>query len=90
MTRQELEQLSRSELIDIILYQQQAIEQLQTRIAQLEEEIKRLSQPPKDSSNSSLPPPKSNKANRRARPPQSKRAPNQGHPGRAGGASRPM
>jgi len=76
MTRQELEQLSKPQLIEIIL-------QLQARLAQLEEQIQRLSQPPKDCSNSSLPPAQSNKTSRPARPPKGKRGPRQGHQGRS-------
>ncbi len=56
MIRQQLQQLSKSELIAVILQQQALIEQLQARVAELEEQIKRLTQPPKDCSNSSVPP----------------------------------
>ncbi len=73
MTRQELQQLSKAELIEIILRQespieqlQQTIAQLQSRLAQLEEQIKGLTQPPKDCSNSLLRPSKSANPNRRA------------------------
>jgi len=59
MTREELQQLSKPQLIEIILCQQALIEQLQARVAQLEEWIKHLTQPPKDCSNSSVPPSKS-------------------------------
>ena len=52
MSRQELEQLSKPRLIEIILQQQALIEQVQARVAQLEDQIERLIQPPKDSSNS--------------------------------------
>jgi len=63
MTREELQQLSKAELIEIIL--------------QLEEQIKRLTQPPKSSSNSSIPPSNSPKPNRL----QCKRGPKPGHQG---------
>ena len=56
MIRQQLQQLSKSELIAPILQQQAPIEQLQARVAELEEQIKRLTQPPKACSNSSVPP----------------------------------
>lgn len=72
MTRKQLEQLSKAELIEINL-------QLQTRVAQLEEQIKRLTEPPKDASNSSVSPSKSPKANRSNR--DSKRGPKRGHQG---------
>ncbi len=52
--REELQQLSKTELIEIILRQQAAIrqqhvliEQLQGGVAQLEEQIKFLTQPPR-------------------------------------------
>ncbi len=45
--RQQLQQLSKSEVIEVILQQQARIEQLQARVAQLEEQIKRLTQPPR-------------------------------------------
>ncbi len=56
MIRQQLQQLSKSEVIELILQQQAVIEQLQVRVAELEEQIKRLTQPPKDCSNSSVSP----------------------------------
>lgn len=58
MTREQLEQLSKDELIDIILRQQAYIEQLETRVAQLEARVDRLTGPPKDHTNSSVPPSK--------------------------------
>jgi len=64
MTREEVQQLSKPQLIEIILRQQALIEQLQARVAQLEEWIKQLTQPPKDCSNSSVPPSKSAKRKR--------------------------
>lgn len=56
MTREELEQPSKAELIEIILQQQALIEQLLARVPALEDQIQRLTQPPKDASNSSTPP----------------------------------
>ena len=64
MLRQELERLTKPQLVEIILQQQALIQQLQPRVAQLEEQIKRLSDPPKDSGNSSVPPSKTRKPNR--------------------------
>jgi len=88
MTRKQLQQLSKSQLIDIILqqqatiHQQQAlIEQLQARVAELEEQIKQLTQPPKDCSNSSVPPSKSPKPSRQPAKPVKKRGPKAGHRG---------
>ena len=72
MTRKQLQQLSTPELIDVIL-------RLQARVAELEEQIKRLTEPPKDASNSSIPPSQSAKPNRANR--ESKRGPKRGHQG---------
>ena len=79
MTGKQLQQLSKPELIEIILRQQALIEQLQARVAELEEQINRLTEPPKDASNSSIPPSKSPKANRSHQA--SKRGPKRGHQG---------
>ena len=72
MTRKQLQQLSKPELIEIIL-------QLQARMAELEEQIKRLTEPPKDCTNSSIPPSQSPKPNRANE--DSKRGPKRGHQG---------
>jgi hypothetical protein len=50
MARERLEQLSKAELVEIALG-------LPARLAAVEDPIRRLTQPPKDSSNSSTPPP---------------------------------
>ena len=76
MTRQQLEQLSKAELIEIVL-------DLQARLAALEDQVNRLTQPPKDASNSSTPPSKARKPNRPDRKPQKKRGPKPGHQGRS-------
>lgn len=81
MSRQELEQLSKPRLIEIILQQQALIEQVQARVAQLEDQIKGLIQPPKDSSNSSVPPSKTRKPNRRQSRRKKQRGPKPAHPG---------
>ncbi|MEK7994522.1 MAG: hypothetical protein AAB403_12025, partial [Planctomycetota bacterium] len=90
MLREELGRLSKPELIEIILQQratllqqQVLLEPLHGRVAQLEEQIKRLTQPPKDCSNSSVPPSKTRKPNRRQWGPQNKRGPKPGHEGRS-------
>ncbi|MGD9518952.1 MAG: hypothetical protein AB7W28_05505 [Armatimonadota bacterium] len=75
MTHERLEQLSKDELIEIILRQEEIqemlelrqarIEQLEARVAEVEAQIERLlTGPPRDCSNSSLPPAKSPKPNR--------------------------
>ena len=90
MSRQELEQLSRAELIEIVLqqqatllHQQALLGQLQARVGALEELLTRLTQPPKDASNSSVPPSKTRKPNRPNRGPTKKRGPKPGHEGRS-------
>ena len=72
MTRKQLQQLTNPELIEIIL-------QLQQRVTELEEQLRGLTGPPKDSTNSSIPPSKSPKANRANR--ESTRGPKRGHQG---------
>ena len=80
MTRKQLEQLSKGELIEIIL-------QLQQRVAELEEELGRLIGLPKDWINSSIPPAKSPRANRRKS--EGKRGPKRGHQGHGGKPQQP-
>jgi len=89
MTRQQLERLSKDELIDIILRQQEIIElqqarieQLEARVAKLEAQVESLTGPPKDHTNSSVPPSKSRKSGRKGRS-ESKRGPKKGHQGRS-------
>ncbi len=72
ITRKQLQQLSKPELIEIIL-------QLQVRVAELEEQSKRLTGPPKDSTNSSIPPSKSLQPSRANQ--DGKRGPKCGHQG---------
>jgi hypothetical protein len=57
MARERLEQLSKAELVEIALG-------LPARLAAVKDQIRRLTQPPKDSSNSSTPPSKTRKPNR--------------------------
>lgn len=80
MTREQLETLSKDELIDIILRQQEIIEQLQARVSELEAQVERLTGPPKDHTNSSVPPSKSRKPNRGGRS-NATRGPKKGHRG---------
>ncbi len=79
MTRKQLQQLAQPEPIENILRQQALIEQLQARVAELEEQIKHLGKPPKDASNSSTPPSQSPQPNRVNC--QSKRGPKRGPQG---------
>ncbi|OIO90474.1 MAG: hypothetical protein AUJ92_18730 [Armatimonadetes bacterium CG2_30_59_28] len=55
MTQHELNSFSKAELIAIVLQQQKTIARLEARIADLEEQVQRLSAPPKTPANSSLP-----------------------------------
>jgi len=64
-------------------YQQALIEQLLARVATLEDQIERLTQPPKDASNSSTPPSKTRKPSRPNRKSNAKRGPKPGHEGRS-------
>jgi transposase len=90
MSAQELERLSKAELIAVILQQQATIlqqqmliEQLQARIGALEDQLARLTAPPKTASNSSTPPSQTRKANRREPQAKAKRGPKPGHQGRS-------
>lgn len=83
MSREQLERLSKDELQQLILQQQALIEQLQARVAELEAAIRRRTRPPKDASNSSVPPSQTRKPNRPERKPQQKRGPKPGHQGRS-------
>jgi transposase len=82
MTRTALEQLSREELIELVLAQAQMIEALTKGVEELE---RRLNEPPKNSKNSSVPPSRDRKANRPGRPPGIRR---EASVGRAGGGRR--
>jgi transposase len=82
MNRAALSQLSKIELIDIILAQARQIERLERRIAELEA---KLGEPPKDAKNSSVPPSRSRKANQPDKP---KGARREASRGRRGGGRR--
>jgi len=76
MTREQLEQLSKAELIEAVL-------DLQARLAALEAQVNLLTQPSKDASNSSVPPSKTRKHSRPNRKSNAKRGPKPGHEGRS-------
>ena len=69
-------QLSKPQLIE-------TIKNLQARLAELEAQIKRFTQPPKDASNSSTPPSQTRHPNRPASQPRQKHGPKPGHEGRS-------
>ncbi|MGH7186684.1 MAG: IS66 family transposase, partial [Pseudomonadota bacterium] len=79
MNREALSQLSKDELIDIILAQARQIERFERRIADLEA---KLGGPPKTSDNSSVPPSRDRKPNKPERPRGARR---DASVGRAGG-----
>jgi transposase len=81
VTPQQLQELSKAELIEIILEQHALILQLQAQIAELQEQLKRLTRPSKDASNSSVPPSQTRKSNRPGAKSSKKRGPKPGHPG---------
>ena len=81
VTPQHLQELSKAEMIEIILEQHALILQLQAQVAQLQAQIERLTGPPKDSSNSSLPPSQTRKGNRPGTKSSKKRGPQPGHRG---------
>lgn len=86
MTREELQLLSRDQLMDLVLQQQALIQQLSADIATLEARVAELearpSQPPKTPANSSVPPAKGYKADQKPGAGKGKkRGPKAGHPG---------
>lgn len=83
MTEQELEQLSKAELIALVL-------QLQSRLVELEAGRARKSRLPKTSANSSVPPSADRKANRKPSSGQrKKRGPKEGHKGKSRTRAKP-
>jgi transposase len=92
MDREALRRLSRDELIELVVrltemvavagQQQERLAELDRRLAELQAEVQRLSEPPKTSENSSVPPSVGFKANRVARRRRG-RGRKRGHPGRS-------
>ena len=83
MTCTQLQQLSKPELIEIILRQQALIEQFQARVADLDEQLDRFTGARKDCTNSSIPPSQSPTSNGYGCQSNEKRGPKQGHEGRS-------
>lgn len=83
MTQQELEQLSKAELIELVL-------QLQGQVAELKAELAQKSRPPKTPANSSVPPSAGRKPNRKRSPGKGKkRGPKVGHVGKSRRRAKP-
>ena len=89
MTHEELEQLSKDELIEVILRQQAIVAHLAWWLSTLKAQVKALSKPAKTSDNSSVPPSKGHKANRKRDKPARKRGPKPGHVGRSRSRQKP-
>src|SRR5215211_4776077 len=79
-TKEQLDQFSRQDLLDLIQQLLAVIEQQQQRIAQLEAELDKLRQPPTTSSNSSQPPSRDQKSNQPEKKKRRKHGPPFGHP----------
>jgi transposase len=91
----ELDQLDREELVELILHQQreldereaelaeqrEAIARRDARVRELEDEVARLSAPPKTPENSSVPPSRGQKADLTEHRRGAKRGPKRGHVG---------
>jgi len=77
---EQLDQLSREELLSLVKHLLLVVEQQQKRIAELEAEIAKLRQPPATSSNSSQPPSRDQKANQPKKKKRKKHGPPMGHP----------
>lgn len=80
MTCEQLQGLSKAQLIEIILRQQALSEHLQGRVAEFEKQIKRLTGPAKDWTNSSVSPSQTRKPNSSDQG-NKKRGPKRGHQG---------
>jgi transposase len=86
MTRSKLEELTREELIDLVLAQAEQMANFQTRLAQLQADnealrvkLEKLQKPPTSLSNSSQPPSRDQKGNKPADRPKRKHGPPAGH-----------
>jgi hypothetical protein len=77
---EQLDQLSREELLSLVKHLLLVVEQQQARIAELETEIAKLRQPPATSSNSSQPPSRDQKTNSPSNKKRKKHGPPFGHP----------
>ena len=77
---EQLDQLSREELLALVKELLLIVSQQQQRIAELEAEIAKLRQPPPTSSNSSQPPSRDQKANQPEKKKRKKHGPPKGHP----------
>jgi len=77
---EQLDQLSREDLLTLVKDLIRIVDQQQKRIAELEAEIAQLRQPPTTSSNSSQPPSRDQKANRPNKKRRKKHGPPKGHP----------
>jgi transposase len=79
-TVEQLDQLSREDLLSLVKELIPLVNQQQKRIAELEAEIARLRQPPTTSTNSSQPPSRDQKANKPKNKRRKKHGPPKGHP----------
>jgi transposase len=79
-TVEQLDQLSRAELLLLVKHLLLVVEQQQQQIAELEAEIAKLRQPPTTSSNSSQPPSRDQKANQPKKKKRRRHGPPMGHP----------
>jgi transposase len=87
MTRDELEQLSREELIDLVLRQAQRLAEFEQLMTDMRAELEKVRQerneppkPPPTSKNSSQPPSRDHKANQPSNKPRRKHGRGSGHP----------
>jgi transposase len=77
---EQLDQLSREDLLSLVKQLLLIVDQQQKRIAELESEIAKLRQPPTTSSNSSQPPSRDQKSNKPKKKRRKKHGPPMGHP----------
>ena len=79
MTQAHLEELSREELIALVLAQGEQLARLQADYEALQTKLENLQKPPTSSSNSSQPPSRDQKRNKAANRPKRKHGPPTGH-----------